>query len=116
MSTARAMLERRRASRVRIRIPVKVFSNGPQGQPLDLAGETIGVSRTGALLQLRSPFAPALGTRIELLNGLSQETRECRVIRVGGPNSEGPQELGVELLYPGRNFWGIQFPDEAYPH
>jgi hypothetical protein len=114
MSTARAMLERRRASRVRIRIPVKIFSNGPQGQPLDVPGETIGVSRTGALLHLRVPFAPALGTRIEILNGLSQETRECRVIRVSDPQADGPLELGVELLYPGRNFWGIQFPDEAH--
>jgi len=113
MSSARAMLERRRASRVRIRIPVKIFSNGPQGQPLDLPGEAIAVSRTGALVHMRAPFSPPLGTRVEILNGLSQETRECRVIRVSEPKMDGPMELGLELLYPGRNFWGIQFPDET---
>ncbi len=113
MATARAMIERRRSSRVWIRIPVKIYSNGAQGQPLDTPAEAIAVSRTGALLQIRVPFTPLLGARIEILNGLSQETRECRVIRVSESKDDGPSELGVELLYPGRNFWGIHFPDEA---
>lgn len=110
MATVRAMLERRRSSRVLIRIPVKLFSDGAFGQPLDTPGEAIAVSRYGALL--RAPYSPALGTRIEILNGLSQETREFRVIRVSEPKEDGNYELGVEILYPARNFWGIQFPDE----
>jgi hypothetical protein len=43
MATARAMLERRRSSRVSTRIPVKVFSSEIQEQPLDT--EAIAVSR-----------------------------------------------------------------------
>jgi len=112
MATARAMLERRRSSRVLIRIPVKIFSNGQQGQPLDTPAEAIAVSRYGALI--RVPLSPALGSRIEILNGLSQETREFRVIRVEAKD-DGLYELGVEILYPGRNFWGIQFPGERRP-
>ena len=61
---------------------------------------------------LRTPFQPALGSRIEVLNGLSQETQEFRVIRVSDAKSDGSFELGVEILYPTRNFWGVQFPDE----
>jgi hypothetical protein len=110
MATARAMLERRRASRVLIRIPVKMFSNGDFGQPLDTRAEAIAVSRNGALI--RAPYSPALGSRIEVLNGLSQETQEFRVIRISDAKEDGQFELGVEMLYPGRNFWGIQFPDE----
>lgn len=109
MATARAMLERRRSSRVLIRIPVKVFSNGRQGQPLDTPAEAVAVSRYGALI--RVPLSPALGSRIEVLHGVSQETQEFRVIRVDA-KGEGQYELGVEILYPARNFWGIQFPDE----
>jgi hypothetical protein len=109
MATARAMLERRRSSRVLIRIPVKVFSNGHHGQPLDTPAEAIAVSRYGALI--RVPLSPALGSRIEVLNGLSQEMQEFRVIRVDA-KGEGLYELGVEILYPTRNFWGIQFPGE----
>jgi hypothetical protein len=112
MATARAMLERRRASRVLIRIPVKVFSNSHQGQPLDTPAEAIAVSRFGALLHV--PLSPALGSRIEVLHGLSQETQEFRVIRVH-PKEDGLYELGIEMLYPAHNFWGIQFPGERRP-
>jgi hypothetical protein len=110
MATTRAMIERRRASRVVIRIPIKVFSNGLDGEALDTPAEAIAVSRTGALL--RTPFQPALGSRIEVLNGLSQEMQEFRVIRVSHSKNDGCFELGVEILYPTCNFWGIQFPDE----
>jgi PilZ domain len=114
MATARAMLERRRSSRVLIRIPVKVFTDGTFGEPPDSKAEAIAVSRTGALL--RAQFSPALGSRIEVLNGLSQETQEFRVIRVSDPKEDGLYELGVEILYPTCNFWGIQFPDEHRPN
>ena len=106
MATARAMLERRRSSRVSTRIPVKVFSNEIQ-EPLDT--EAFAVSRYGALI--RVPFSPELGSRIEVLNGRSQEMREFRVIRVEAKGN-GLYELGLEILYPSRNFWGIQFPGE----
>jgi hypothetical protein len=109
MATTRAMIERRRSSRVLIRIPVKVFSDGSQGQPLDTPAEAIAVSRFGALLH--APFSPALGSRIEVLNGISQETQEFRVIRVRDA-SDGIFELGIEILYPAQNFWGVHFPDE----
>jgi hypothetical protein len=109
MASARAMIERRRSSRVLIRIPVKVYSDGVQGQPVDTPAEAVAVSRYGALL--RTSFSPALGSRIEVLNGNSQEIQEFRVIRVKD-TSNGVFELGVEILYPARNFWGLHFPDE----
>jgi hypothetical protein len=118
MATARAMLERRRSSRVRTRIPVKVFSK-EAGELPEIAAEAVSVSRYGALL--RVPFLPEVGSRIEVLHGLSQEVREFRVIsfrdekeRVASRDQKehGPFDLGVEILYPARNFWGVQFPDE----
>jgi hypothetical protein len=110
MATARAMLERRRSSRVLIRIPVKVHSNETDGEPRDASAEAISVSRTGALLRL--PFLPELGSRIEVLHGLSLEVREFRVISLRSQKEHGHFELGVEILHPARNFWGISFPDE----
>lgn len=107
MATARAMLERRRSSRVRIRIPVKVVS--PHTTTHMHAAEVLAVSRTGALL--RAPFSPELGSRIEVRHGVSQERREFRVVQIC-PKADGHFELGVEMLYPGRNFWGVEFPDE----
>jgi hypothetical protein len=113
MATARAMPERRRSSRVPIHIPVTVLS-GELGSDLrDVSAEAVSVSRHGALL--RVPFLPALGSRIEILHGVSQEVREFRVISARDQKQDGLFELGVEILYPTRNFWGVQLPGERYP-
>ncbi|MGA2509222.1 MAG: hypothetical protein ABSG27_03260 [Candidatus Acidiferrales bacterium] len=113
MASARAMLERRRSSRVPIRIPVKVLAAETQGDVHDAPAEALSVSRYGALL--RVPFLPAMGSRIEVQNGVSQEVREFRVISLRSPKEHAPFDLGVEIFYPTRNFWGVQFPDERYP-
>lgn len=111
MASARAMLERRRSSRVPAKIPV-VVSNQADGQTNAAPAEAISVSRYGALI--RVPFLPPMGSRIEVLHGLSQEVREFRVISLRVQKEHGPFELGVEMYYPARNFWGVQFPDERY--
>lgn len=108
MATARAMLERRRSSRVRIRIPVKMVS--PHSATHIHAAEVLAVSRTGALL--RAPVSPELGSRIELRHGHTEERREFRVVQVKPSKNDGHFELGVEMLYPAHNFWGVEFPDE----
>lgn len=116
MASARAMLERRRSSRVRIHIPVKVVASETDSQLHDAPAEAISVSRYGALL--RMPFLPALGSRLEILHGVSQEIREFRVICIKDKKDtkeHGPFELGVEILYPARNFWGVQFPEDHHP-
>jgi hypothetical protein len=112
MASARAVLERRRSSRVQIKIPVRVVSNSDNGLKQDAAAEALSVSRYGALL--RVPFLPPLGSRIEVLHGLSNEVREFRVISLRGKRDQGLFELGVEIYHPGRNFWGVQFPDERH--
>jgi PilZ domain len=106
------MIERRRSSRVRIRIPVHLFSNGAHSEAEGAPAEAIAISRTGALL--RAPVSPALGTRIEVRNGHSPEKREFRVIRVSGTGERGLFELGVEILHPGLDFWGIPLPEDYH--
>jgi hypothetical protein len=110
MASTRAMLERRRSSRVPIRIPIKVYSR-EAGELVDSAAEAIAVSRYGA--RLRVPFSPELGSRIEVLHGHSHELREFRVVSAQSAPEDGIFELGVEILHPTHNnFWGVQFPDE----
>jgi len=111
MASTRAMLERRRSSRVPIRIPVKVFRRGYDGELTNTSAEAVAVSRYGA--QLRVPFAPEPGSRIEVLHGHSHELREFRVISAKNSQEDGLFDLGVEILHPAQNnFWGVQFPDE----
>jgi len=109
MATARAMLERRRSSRVVSCIPVNVRSKPHEGQPVQAPAEAVAVSRCGALL--RVPLSPALGSRIEVRHEISHETQEFRVVRIS-PGEDGLYELGVEMLCPGHNFWGIPLPGE----
>jgi hypothetical protein len=110
MASARAMIERRRASRLTASIPVKVIPGGAEGHVAADVAEAIGISRCGALL--RAAFSPVLGSRIHLQNGVSQETREFRVVRVSSRRADGLFDLGLEILNPSRNFWGVEFPDE----
>jgi len=110
MASARVMLERRRSSRIQTKIPVHVVSSEGNGQTHDAPAEALSVSRYGALL--RVPFLPPMGSRIEVVHGLSREIREFRVISLRGQREHGPFDLGVEIYYPAHNFWGVQFPDE----
>jgi len=112
MASARAMIERRRSTRVSACIPVSVSLQHATGQRFDASSEATSVSRSGALLRI--PFSPILGSRIEVQHSLSRESREFRVVRVSDPKPDGLFELGVEILYPARNFWGIAFPDDAH--
>lgn len=112
MASVRAMLERRRSSRVPIRIPVKVFRSKDNGEVQNAAAEAVSVSRYGALL--RAPFLPDVGSRIEVQHEASRESREFRVISVKSPREKGLFELGIEILYPAQNFWDVKFPDERY--
>ena len=113
MASARAMIERRRSSRVATRIPVQLSGKEAQSERFDAQGEVIAVSRCGALI--RAPFSPPLGSRVEVLNGHSRETREFRVIRVADAKERGYFHLGLEILHPEWNFWGVPFPDEQPP-
>ena len=108
MASTRAMIERRRSSRVPIRVSVKVLTGEAEGQVA--AAEAVSVNRHGALL--RAPFRPEVGSRIEVLHSVSNEVREFRVISARELRKDGMFELGVEIFHPGRNFWGVQFPGE----
>ncbi|MGA3295045.1 MAG: hypothetical protein ABSE45_13810 [Candidatus Acidiferrales bacterium] len=110
MASARAVLERRRSSRIPIRIALKVFSKEAGDDLHGAPAEAISVSRYGALL--RVPFLLELGSHIEILHEASHELREFRVISARDQRQDGLFELGVEIYHPARNFWGIQFPGE----
>jgi hypothetical protein len=109
MASARAMIERRRASRLPLRVPLTIVHSG-DGNARQVSATAVAVSRCGALL--RTPFEPEIGGRILVVNETTQQRREFRVIRVGERRHDGTFEVGVEILYPNRDFWGVQFPDE----
>lgn len=109
MASARTMIERRRASRLALRVPL-IIVHGSDGNARQVSATAVAVSRCGALLRI--PFEPEIGRRILVVNEVTQQRREFRVIRVGERRRDGAFEVGVEMLYPNRDFWGVQFPDE----
>jgi hypothetical protein len=113
MSTSLAQIERRRAPRILIRIPIKVFTSDGTGNPIRAAAEAVTVSSVGALLW--APIEPGLGTVLEVFNSLNEEVQEFRVVRVVKSARDGVFELGVEMLQPLDGFWGIHFPNETSP-
>jgi hypothetical protein len=114
MAASCTMIERRRASRVRVDVPLTIFRDDAEGEALHTAAYTVEVSRCGA--RLRVPFSATVGSRIHVRNERSRESREFRVIRAGEPTGDGMFELGIEILYPTRNFWDVQFPDDAFEY
>ena len=105
------MIERRRSSRLASRIPLTIL-DGSDGNSR-ISATAVAVSRCGALF--RVPFEPEVGSHISVINELSRESREFRVVRVSPPGRDGTFEVGVEILHPNQEFWGVRFPDGSTP-
>ncbi len=97
----------RRSSRVFMRIRVVATGKNHDGRKFREACETIVVNAHGGLLYLGQPLE--IGAMIVLVNPLSQEEQECRVVYLGDAVEKG-QRVGVEFLSPAPHFWGVEFP------
>ncbi len=99
--------ERRRSERVLLRTPVKVSGVGPNGKPVNEKGEAVILSQHGALLRL--PSSLMTDTTLDIMVGYSQEVQKCRVVWVSEEPKDGHYEIGIEILTPRDEFWGIRF-------
>ena len=98
---------KRRSSRVFIRIPIKAKGRNLQGRTFQVPTETIVVNAHGALLYLEETLS--IGAEIVLSNTVTEEELECRVVFLGAASEKG-QRIGVEFLSPAPHFWGVEFP------
>lgn len=97
---------RRRSSRVFTRIPVKVRGINTDGEKFREACQTIVVNSHGGLLYLNQDVE--LGTQVLLINPVSEEEQECRIVYLGDTSEKGTR-VGVEFLSPAPHFWGVEF-------
>ena len=97
---------RRRSSRVFTRIPVKVRGMNTDGEKFREACQTIVVNSHGGLLYVNQDVE--LGAQILLINPVSEEEQECRVVYLGDTSDKGTR-IGVEFLSPAPHFWGVEF-------
>ena len=103
--------ERRRGERVLIRIPVKIYAIGKDGQHVNEPCETIVVSRYGALLRVSMPLKRT--STVEVMNSFSQEVEKFRVVWVAEKPKDGKYDAGIELVTAREDFWGVSFPTRA---
>ena len=96
----------RRSSRVFMRIPVRAAGLDLQGRRFRENSQTIVVSAHGGLLYLNESLE--MGVQLTLINPVTEEEQECRVVFLGDASDKG-QRVGIEFLYPSPHFWGVEF-------
>ncbi len=94
--------------RVRVSLPVSLSGVTRDGKPINEKGETVVVGRHDALLRTTAWLVP--GTTLEVMNGHSHEVEKFRVAWVGAELRDGVYEVGLEILTPRADFWGMRFP------
>jgi hypothetical protein len=96
----------RRSLRVFHKMRLQAVGRGLDGRKFREICETLVVNAYGGLLMLKHEVNSS--ELLVLVNPLTQEELECRVVFMGENNERG-QRVGVEFLTPAPHFWGIDF-------
>lgn len=102
----------RRSSRVFTRIPVRASGKNSDGKKFRESTQTIVINAHGGLLYLQEPLG--MGAEVVLINPVTEEEQECRVVYVGETSDKGTR-IGVEFLSPSPHFWGVEFAPQDWP-
>ncbi len=94
----------RRSKRFPLSIPVRVYGRTADNRPFRLDAQTEAVSVHGGLLKLRANVKS--GQTLLLVNAVTEEERECRVVFVGG-NLWSKNRVGVEFTRCEGDFWHV---------
>jgi hypothetical protein len=104
--------KQRRSSRVFTRIPVRASGKSIQGRKFRENSQTIVINAHGGLLYVQEEIA--LGADLVLINPVTEEEQECRVVYLGDTSEKGTR-VGVEFLSPSPHFWGVDFAPQDWP-
>ena len=102
----------RRSQRVFHKVKLQAQGRSHDGRKFREICETLVVNAHGALLMLWHEVDSS--EMIVLVNPLTQEEQECRIVFLGGCGERG-QRVGVEFLTPAPHFWGIDFDTRPLP-
>ena len=96
--------EKRRGVRMNSRVPVALEWVGENGKNCREKAHTRIVSPYGCLLVL--PHNLQLELEVLLTNLATRQTNHALIVWKGNERSEG-WEIGIELIEPEMNFWGL---------
>jgi uncharacterized membrane protein len=96
--------------RILLSVPISVSG---RTQAADFCEETrtLVVNAHGALISLAANVA--VGQTVTILHKASCQSRECRMIYVGGVQA-GKSQVGIEFVEPCPGFWQIDFPPDDW--
>jgi len=103
----------RRSSRVFTRIPVRAAGKDTDGRKFRENSQTIVINAHGGLLYVQRPLE--LGAELTLINPVTEEEQECRVVYLGDTSDKGTR-VGIEFLSPCPHFWGVEFAPQDWPN
>ena len=96
----------RRSKRLPLSIPVRIYGRTANNRPFRYVTETNAVSVHGGLLALNAKVKR--GQTVLLVNSITEEERECRVVYVES-KLWGKRKIGLEFTSSDGDFW------HAYP-
>jgi len=102
--------ENRRSRRLPLSIPVRVYGRTPENRPFRDVTNMQSVSIHGGLLPLAQKVKR--GQTILLVNGITDEERECRVVYIE-PRRSAKRKIGVEFVKASGDFWHVYDPPAA---
>lgn len=94
----------RRSKRLQLSIPVRVYGRTANNRPFRYATETNAVSVHGGLLALHAKLKR--GQTVLLVNGITEEERECHVVYVES-KLWGKRKIGIEFTNNSGDFWHV---------
>jgi hypothetical protein len=95
-------VERRRSGRRSIAAQIRIYGHGQGTGPFFEENSIINVSRTGALLLMKTPVVA--GQKLLLINEAAERVQECRVVRTACCDSQ-ELEVAIEFASPQPEFW-----------
>jgi hypothetical protein len=98
-------VERRKAQRFPVSVPIEVSWRSPEGMALKEQAIARHVNANGGQLEMSS--YPDIGSRITITNFLSAETAEARVLATPQTREGVSHGIIVELIAPSESFWGV---------
>jgi hypothetical protein len=101
----------RRSSRVFTRIAIRAQGKTQNGRKFRESSHTIVINAHGGLVYLHE--ALELGDELSLINPITEEEQECRVVYLGDTSEKGTR-VGVEFLSPSPHFWGVEFAQQDW--
>jgi hypothetical protein len=98
-------LERRKSHRFPVSVPVEASWREADGKAVQQDGLARQVNANGGFLEMST--YPEVGSRLTLVNLLSAETTEARVLATPYSREGVSQGIAIELVVPSDSFWGV---------